>query len=618
MIRETAFISVAVLGCWQSAWGAESSPASVDQLFATEWAERNIEPVAAASDAAFLRRAWLDLAGETAPVERVRAFVADRSPNKRAELVDSLLASDAFADHWSRVIATWLLGRRPLYNERYDGRVLQRWLRQELADGRPYDATTRALITGDGAKDRSGPANFLLRYEARPTELTAAVGRELLGVSWQCAQCHDHPHARWTQADFWGIAACFGRLHVLNGDANGQPLTAVYETRRGELEKPDDAAAIGDDGQRPTKRVSPRMLDGSAPPSALRRQALAEWITNDDNPYFARQTANRVWRQLFGQPLVRSLDDAQSPGSLDYRQRALDQLAAGFRDSKHDLKKLIRAVVLTRPYQLSAGAHAPRTSDVAALRAARQSRLEHFAQFPIRPVEVDVLYRSIARITGHIGHDEPSDSDDADRDHPVDESSSQVAAESSLPLVSDVVDNIGVEPAGTRPEKPARSKAVANAKMKSPSMPNDRPSGIGGADATGRDNAVVPPGRNRDLSQSKFEIQDDDDDALPLEATDWPAEFLGERGMTVQRSLALLHSDYLRDAVRSGIRLAQSINPDRSSDGQIDWLFLATLGRLPTADERAAMQSLRKGRGQAGLEDVLWSLFNSAEFATNH
>src|ERR1700677_4885982 len=105
----------------------------------------------------------------------------------------------------------WTTNERPISRDTYDGRVLHEFLRERLKSGVSYDRIVRELITGTGASDASGPANFLLRYEADAPRLAGAVGKNLLGITIQCAQCHDHPFARWKEEDFWGLAAVFAR-----------------------------------------------------------------------------------------------------------------------------------------------------------------------------------------------------------------------------------------------------------------------------------------------------------------------------------------------------------------------------------------------------------------------
>ena len=157
------------------------------------------------------------------------------------------------------------------------------------------------LLSGSGLTDASGPANFLARDEAKPVLLAGAVSKQFLGVTLECAQCHDHPFAKWKQEDFWGLAAYFGRVRLMANanDDDGQGLRAVLEARRGELMVPDMAGKPDENGNYPKKAVTPKLPTADAPPVANdRRRQLAEWVTAADNPYFARHAVNQVWAQL--------------------------------------------------------------------------------------------------------------------------------------------------------------------------------------------------------------------------------------------------------------------------------------------------------------------------------
>ena len=171
----------------------------------------------AADDATYLRRIWIDLVGRTPPALIAVDFLGDKDPEKRAKMVGRLLDSEAFADHGGRVIAIWLTSERPIARGTYDGRVLHEFLREGLLRREPYDRVVRALLVGSGASDSSGPANFYLRHGADPARLAGAVGKNLLGVTIRCAQCHDHPFAPWKEDEFWGLAAAFARVRKAGG-----------------------------------------------------------------------------------------------------------------------------------------------------------------------------------------------------------------------------------------------------------------------------------------------------------------------------------------------------------------------------------------------------------------
>ena len=348
----------------------------------------------AADDANFLRRVWIDLAGRTPPPLLAREFLDDKNPAKRARMVGQLLDSENFAEHWGRVLALWLTSERPIPREGYDGRVLHQFLRESLARKEPYDRVVRELLVGSGASDSSGPANFYLRYDADPPRLAGAIGKNLLGVTIQCAQCHDHPFALWKQDQFWSLAAVFARVKKLEGEDG---LKAIVDARRGELRRPDPNApdspvvvvnAEGKEGEKPEPKqivVKPRFLNGRPAPDNLRRDALADWIVGRDNPLFTRNLVNRVWEQLVGKALLPNLDN---PDPKADALALLNLLAEDFAQNGHDLRRLLRAVVLSKTY-----GQASRSTPAQPV----------WAKPRVRLMSVDQLHASIAQATGHDG-----------------------------------------------------------------------------------------------------------------------------------------------------------------------------------------------------------------------
>jgi hypothetical protein len=384
---------------------APPAPAAVtrqlDAVLLDHWKAAGVTSAGPADDAAFLRRVYLDLTGAVPSAEQVQAFLADHSADKRAKLVDQLLAGDEFADYWGRVWAQQLTGgKRPVKQDKYDGRVLAEYLRDALKADTSYKTVVNDLITGEGVDDLSGPANFLLRYEAKPTDLAGATFKNFLGVSLQCAQCHNHPFTQWKQDDFWGVAAFYGRLRLVeNGDGDDY-VTAVIETRRGDLKIPDPTGKPDENGAMPMKVVKPRLpgTPADAPVPAKRRAALAAWVTAEQNPYFAPHAVNQTWTRLFGAGLMAPVDAIDKGGSSKLTE-AMNLLAADFKANNYDLKRLVREIVLSRPYQLGSEAN---LADAKAAEAA-DLQARNFARFPVRPLTVDQLYQSAAKATGYKG-----------------------------------------------------------------------------------------------------------------------------------------------------------------------------------------------------------------------
>ena len=516
-----------------SAWAQESAtrPAEIappepakqlDAALRIPQQAAGIEPASVCDDATFLRRAWLDLAGRTPPFLAARDFLADSSASKRARLIDSLLASEEFAEHWGRVLTIMLTERRPVRVDTHDGRVLREYLAAAIRDNRSYRDIARELIAGGGLSENSGPANFLLRYDVQSNQLAGVVGKQFLGVSLQCTECHNHPWDKWTQDDFRGIQAFFVRTKRLDDNNAADYLRAVVDIKKGELEidDPNFKPMEGQEGQEPPKiKIQPRLLGGAEfAATGTRREALAEWITSNQNAYFARNLANRVWAKIFTRGLVEPLDSlgSEKPGP---HAEVLEPLAAGFAASGHDLRWLLRTILLSQTYQRSSGgAFADGAADAQAL-----SQVALLARFPARSLTVDELYQSIVQATGHTGVDEAAE---ADYD----------------------------------------------------------------------------------------EAQQDQ-----LAYADRPVEFLGERAMTVQRSLVLLNSPYVQEAAHYGSRVTLAAQGRRDAKAQLDFAFLAALARQPTAEESQKLLPLvSDGKGGQGLEDLWWLLLNSAEFSSNH
>ncbi len=317
----------------------------IDGLVWAKLRRLGLTPSEPSGDAAFLRRAHLDVIGRLPTPDEVRAFLADKEPMKRERLIDRLLERPEYADFWANKWADLLrpnpyrVGVKAVYN-------LDAWLRDAFRKNRPYDQFVRELLTARGSTFRNGAA-VLFRDRREPDEITTVVSQLFLGVRLECAKCHHHPFEIWGQDDFYSLAAYFGRIGR-KGVGLSPPISGGEEIilagTRGEVRHPVSG-----------KVLPPRPLGGkAAAPDDERdpREALAAWVTADDNPYFARVLVNRVWADLMGRGLVEPVDDlrATNPPS---NGPLLDALAAEFRGQKYDLKKLIRTVATSHAYGLS-------------------------------------------------------------------------------------------------------------------------------------------------------------------------------------------------------------------------------------------------------------------------
>lgn len=380
----------------------------LDQLVEKECASAGLKPLPPCADSEFLRRIWLDLAGRTPPLAEMNRIIAGPKID-REEVVRQLLKSPEFARYWGRIWVEYLTDKRPFGTPEYDGRRLLQFLTDAFRENRPYHELVSELMAGEGSSDVSGSANFLMRYNAEPIPLTGAVSQKFLGLSLQCAECHDHPHARWKQKDFWGLAAHFARLRKMTptNPEMGEAFFVVIERPRGELIIEDKRAKPNEAGEPPKKTVYPQ-LPGlpRSDPKRNRRDVLVEWMTSPTNPYLSRHLVNLIWERLLGDKLISNLD--QWPPEQPTTETALlNLLADDFAAHDWDLHRLMRIIVLSDVYQRSSvkkldserlsqvsvihGAVAPNIPPVAAVGVAAR----------IRPLSADQLHLSLAQAFGY-------------------------------------------------------------------------------------------------------------------------------------------------------------------------------------------------------------------------
>ena len=269
-----------------------------------------------------------------------RAFLGSRDPGKRVKLVDALLARPEYVDYWTLRWADILrCSRRSLGDKGMAS--LYSWIRQSVADNKPWNQFARELLLAQGSTFRNGPTNFY-RTATSPNTLAETTSQVFLGVRIECAKCHNHPYERWTQNQYYQMAAFFARVSSKTGDRKDEPIVVLAGA--GEVRHPKTG-----------KEVAPCALD-SAPVKADftgdRRAVLAEWLTSDRNPFFAHEVVNRLWKHFLGRGLVEPVDDlrATNPPS---NAPLFDALANEFTAHNYDIKHVMRSILLSQVYQRS-------------------------------------------------------------------------------------------------------------------------------------------------------------------------------------------------------------------------------------------------------------------------
>lgn len=366
--------------------------AKIDALVAKRLADTGVTPTLRTGDAEFLRRVSLDLIGRIPTAQEIHAFEADTAADKRAKIVEKLLSSASHVNHFTNIWRTVLL---PEASASFEGKYFQPgiegWLRKHLRDGTPYNEMVRDLLTVNIPTDRNGgqrvdyfngqasAMGYFAAKEGKPENLAAATARTFMGVQIECAQCHDHPFARWSRDQFWGLAAFFGGIER-QGDNLFAPLREVVDRR--ELAIPNSDRVI-----------QASFLDDKEPNFKFRtssRVALAEWLTANDNPFFARTAANRTWAHFFGVGIVDPIDDFNDVNKPTHPE-LLDELEKALVAAKFDMKFLMRAILLSETYQ--------RTSSVTD--AEKQSDPRLYARGPIKALSPEQLFDSLVVATGY-------------------------------------------------------------------------------------------------------------------------------------------------------------------------------------------------------------------------
>ncbi len=357
----------------------------VDRFTAKKWRELGLVPSELTSDAEFIRRVSLDLCGTLPTPRQVNDFVADKNPKKRDKLVNRLLESPEYSYYFANKWADVLRVKRRGQPERAKGTfAFHSWIRKAIARDMPYDEFARDILgaTGD---ELSCPPTVWYKELSKPEEFVDDAAQVFLGLRLACAQCHHHPYEKWSQDDYWGLAAFFGRvgrkqIPVLGANNNGGQSNhvAVFNQSRGSVtNKKTGRPAV-------MKPLDGKPVEVSSYDDP--RQSLADWMVAKDNPFFARAVANRYWAHFFSRGIVDPLDDMRitNPPS---NPELLDALAKELTDHNYSLKHLIRVIVKSRTYQLSS---TPNPSN--------QHDKQNYARYYPRRMQAEVLLDAVNQV----------------------------------------------------------------------------------------------------------------------------------------------------------------------------------------------------------------------------
>ena len=350
----------------------------VDELVFSNLKVLGIPPSPVCDDATFVRRVTLDVAGRLPTTEESAAFLASTDPEKRDKLIDTLLKSPEYADFFAGKWAALLKNRREDASDMVSNFAFHAWVRDSLLANKPYDQFVRELLAATGQVIGNPPVAWYKRVK-EPKQQLEDVAQLFLGVRMQCAQCHHHPFERWSQDDYYSLAAFFSQVGRKPSATRGEDLifhkrgiAAAPNMKTGVQLRP---AALGDKIPAITADEDPRLK-------------LADWMGSKDNQFFAKALVNRYWKHFFQRGLVEPEDDIRDTNPPT-NPELLTALEKHFISSGFDLKDLVRTITRSSAYQLSATPNAHNIVD-----------RQNYSRYYPRRMQAEVLLDAIDNVTG--------------------------------------------------------------------------------------------------------------------------------------------------------------------------------------------------------------------------
>ncbi len=589
-----------------SAQQVQQGAATIDQKIEAKLKADGQKRNAPSSDLVFVRRVYLDAVGRIPTPDEVIDFVRDTSPNKRAALIDKLLLSDGHVSHRFNWYADTLRIKSTIKRAKYG--LYERWLKDGIRENRPWDETVRGMLAADGSTATNGATGYLLRDTGMPLDSLSNTLTVFLGANISCAQCHDHPLADWTQREFYEMAAFFGATDVSHRDprkvgnrikgpgglskqdgivAFSPSMHRVKDTGKNNLVYPKDYAYKD---VKPGEKVMPRLLswslvDDKSPAYQVDiknthtlRDSFASWMTHKDNPRFAANIANRMWKEMFGiavhEPIydLDNLDSGSNPPLLAHLTELMVAL-------KFDLREYQRIVFNTKAYQAQANS-TPAIGDIGTY---------GFSGPVLRRMTAEQAWDSILILAYGPGIDQFQ----VDRSHQTTrfamnfdamQSNTKALQQTAMAYKkAGYIDDTGrsfrlqerdLAGSGKPPLKFGRSYVLRASELPQPE----------------EDTHFL-----RMFGQSSREIAND-----------------GSREGSIPQTLMLMNGEFKELLMSSDSRLMKAVRTPAANRTSLQEIYLSFFGRLPTAEEKALLQ--REFKKGLTLEDLAWTLFNTPEF----
>lgn len=348
----------------------------IDDLILAKLKALHIAPSAQCDDSTFIRRAYLDAAGILPTAEEVENFLADKSPDKRAKLIDALADREEFVDYWAYKWSDLLMvSSRKLRSNAvwsfYD------WIRESVKENKPWDKFVHEIFTSSGNTRQNGALNYFVIHKD-PIDLTETSTLAFIGQRITCARCHNHPLEKWTQKQYYELANLFARVGLKNGAEPGD--TVVFAKASGDVNHP-----------RLLKPLAPTPLDGAPMPldsTNDRRLHFADWLTSPRNTYFSRSIVNRVWANFMGRGIVDPVDDVRATNPAS-NEELFTALTDDFVKNGYDIKRLNKLIMNSGAYQLSSESNATNQNDN-----------KYYSKYIVKRLPAEVLLDAMSQVTG--------------------------------------------------------------------------------------------------------------------------------------------------------------------------------------------------------------------------
>ncbi|MFO1092361.1 MAG: DUF1549 and DUF1553 domain-containing protein [Planctomycetaceae bacterium] len=357
------------------AWNNPPEFNFIDQLVDAKLQQLQVPPSDLCSDDEFLRRATLDTTGRLPTIAESEAFLNDLSQDKRARLVEQLLSSKDHAAFWGLKWADVLRVNSGKLNPAGVSKF-NRWIYEGVLNDEPMNEFATQLLTATGSVYEN-PAASYWRASREPTDATETTAQLFLGIRIQCAKCHNHPFERWTQDNYYGISAAFARIGRKPGATTNDEV--IFTQDAGEVTQP-----------RTGKTMKVHLLlkgDVDVQGDNDRRAVFAAWLTQPDNPFFAKSVVNRIWGHLMGRGIVDPVDDFRDSNPPS-NAPLLDELAKQFVANGFSRRWVIKSIMTSATYQRSS-----RTNEL------NQADEMYFSHATTRMLTAEQLLDAICSVT---------------------------------------------------------------------------------------------------------------------------------------------------------------------------------------------------------------------------